>query len=230
NLYEYFANDALNARGFFPVAVPKARNNNFGFTVGGPLIIPKVYNGKNKTFFFTNLDWFKFRSGPLPGFGNTTPVDAFKQGDFSALLTNTQVGTDAIGRPILNGQIFNPNSTRLVNGVPVRDPYPGNIIPANDPLRSQVAAKLVPLMAKPWRSGLQLNVGGNPNGDQTWIADFRTILFRVDHQVTNKLKESTSFYWPARPAIRNCGEVLGCTPEFNPQKYSDYLGNGFIQR
>ena len=88
NLYEYFANDALNARGFFPVAVPKARNNNFGFTVGGPVIIPKVYNGKNKTFFFTNLDWFKFRSGPLPGFGNTTPVDAFKQGDFSALLTN----------------------------------------------------------------------------------------------------------------------------------------------
>ena len=56
NLYEYFANDALNARGFFPVAVPKARNNNFGFTVGGPVIIPKVYNGKNKTFFFVGFE------------------------------------------------------------------------------------------------------------------------------------------------------------------------------
>jgi hypothetical protein len=230
NAYEYFANDALNARGFFPVAVPKARNNNFGFTLGGPVIIPKIYNGRNKTFFFTNLDWFKFRSGPLPGFGNTTPVDAFKQGDFSALLTGQQVGTDALGRPILSGQIFNPATTRLVNGVPVRDPYPGNIIPANDPLRSQVAAKMIPLMAQPWRSGLSNNVGGNPNGDQTWIGDFRTIVFKVDHQITDKFKESTSFYWPARPAIRNCGEVLGCTPTYDPQKYSDYLGNGFLQR
>jgi hypothetical protein len=228
--YEFFANDALNARGFFPVAVPKARNNAYGFTFGGPVIIPKVYNGKNKTFFFMNIDYLKYRSGPLPGFGNTTPIDAFKKGDFSALLTGQQVGTDALGRPILGGQIFNPSSTRLINGVPVRDPYPGNIIPANDPLRSQVAAKIVPLMAQPWRSGLQFNVGGNPNGDQTWIGNFRTILFRIDHQISDKFKESTSFYWPARPAIRNCGEVLGCTPSFDPQKYPDYLGNGFIQR
>ena len=117
-----------------------------------------------------------------------------------------------------------------MNGVPVRDPYPGNIIPANDPLRSQVAAKLVPLMAQPWRSGLSNNVGGNPNGDQTWIGDFRTIVFRVDHHISDKFKESTSFYWPSRPAIRNCGEVLGCTPTFDPQKNSDYIGNGFQQR
>jgi hypothetical protein len=228
--YEYLANDALNARGFFPVATPKARNNNFGFTVGGPVILPKIYNGRKRTFFFANLDWFKFRSGPLPGFGNTTPIDAFKRGDFSALLTSQQVGADALNRPILSGQIFNPATTRLVGGVPVRDPYQGNIIPPNDPMRSQVAAKIVPLMAEPWRSGLQFNVGGNPNGDQTWIGDFRTILFRVDHQITERLKESTSFYWPARPAIRNCGEVLGCTPTFDPKKYSDYIGNGFIQR
>lgn len=230
NLYEYFANDALNARGFFPVAKPKARNNNFGFTLGGPVIIPKVYNGRNKTFFFTNLDWFKFRSGPLPGFGNTTPIDDFKRGDFSALLTNTQVGTDALGRPILSGQIFNPASTRLINDVPVRDPYPGNVIPANDPSRSSVAAKLIPLMARPWRGGLANNVGGNPNGDQTWTGNFRTPVFRIDHQINDKFKESTSFYWPARPAIRNCGEVLGCTAEFNPQANSDYIGNGFYQR
>jgi len=230
NLYEYLANDAFNARGFFPVATPKARNNNFGFTLGGPVYIPGVYNGKNKTFFFTNLDWFKFRSGPLPGFGNTTPVDAFKRGDFSALLTAQQVGTDALGRPVLNGQIFNPGTTRLVNGVPVRDPYPGNIIPANDPLRSQVAAKVIPLMAQPWRPGLSNNVGGNPNGDQTWTGDFRTIVARIDHNFNDKFKESTSFYWPARPAIRNCGEVLGCTADFNPEKNSDYFGNGFYQR
>lgn len=230
SLYEYFANDALNARGFFPAAVSKQRNNQFGFTVGGPVVIPKIYNGRNKTFFFTNFDWLKYRSGVLPGFGNTTPIDAFKQGDFSALLTNTQVGTDVLGRPIFSGQIFNPASTRLINGVPVRDPYPGNIIPTNDPLRSQVAARIIPLMAEPWRPGLQFNVGGNPNGDQTWVGNFRTILFRVDHQFTEKFKTTTSFYWPARPAIRKCGGVLGCTPTFDPKKYPNYLGNGFFQR
>lgn len=228
--YEYFANDFLNARGFFPVQTSKARNNSYGFTLGGPAIIPKVYNGREKTFFFVNLDYLKFRSGPLPGFGNTTPIDAFKQGDFSALLGTNQVGTDALGRPILSGQIFNPATTRLVNGIPVRDPYVGNIIPANDPLRSQVAAKIVPLQAEPWRPGISFNVGGNPSGDQTWIGNFRTILFRVDHQITDKFKSTTSFFWPARPSIRNCGEVLGCTPTFNPQKYSDYIGNGFQQR
>ena len=228
--YEYFANDALNARGFFPDKASKARSNAFGFTASGPVVIPKIYNGRNRTFFFTNFDWLKFRSGVLPGFGNTTPVDAFKRGDFSALLTGGQVGTDALGRPVMGGQIFNPATTRLVNNIPVRDPYQGNIIPASDPLRSQVAAKLIPLMAQPNRPGLALNVAGNPNGDQTWIADFRTILFRVDHQITDKFKTASSFYWPHRPAIRNCGEVLGCTSSFDPQANPDYIGNGFYQR
>ena len=227
--YEYFANDALNARGFFPDKVSKVRSNAFGFTIGGPVVIPKLYNGRNRTFFFTNFDWLKYRSGVLPGFGNTTPIDAFKRGDFSALL-GSAVGTDALGRPILSGQIFNPATTRLVNGIPVRDPYLGNIIPASDPFRSSVAAKIIPLMAEPGRPGIANNVAGNPNGDQTWVGDFRTILFRVDHQFNDRFKSATSFYWPHRPAIRNCGEVLGCTSTFDPTKNSNYLGNGFYQR
>ena len=87
-----------------------------------------MYDGHNKTFFFTNIDYTRLRSGVLPGFGNTTPIDAFKAGDFSSLL-GPQIGVDALGRPIFAGQIFNPATTRLVNGIPVRDPYPGNVIP-----------------------------------------------------------------------------------------------------
>jgi hypothetical protein len=232
SFYEYFANDSLNARGFFPDKASKVRSNAFGFTMGGPVYIPKVYDGRNKTFFFTNLDWLKFRSGVLPGFGNTTPIDAFKQGNFGALLTGRQVGADALGRPILEGQIYDPNSTRLVNGVPVRDPFTGNIIPAS--LRSSVANKLVPLMVRPDRAGTAFNVAGNPAGDQTWIADFRTIVFRVDHQWSDKFKTTTSFFWPWRPAIRNCGEVGGCVsqydPRVSPEKNDQYIGNGFYQR
>ncbi len=232
SFYEYFANDALNARGFFPDKVTKVRNNAYGFTIGGPVYIPKVYDGRNKTFFFTNFDWLAFRSGVLPGFGNTTPVDAFKQGNFSSLITGRQSGTDALGRAIIEGQIFDPSSTRLVNGVPVRDAFPGNTIPAS--MRSGVANKLVPLMVRPDRAGLAFNVAGNPAGDQTWIADFRTFVFRVDHQWSDKLKSSSSFFWPRRPAIRNCGEVGGCVSQFDPrvspEKNDNYIGNGFYQR
>src|SRR5438067_3614800 len=126
--YEYIARDALNADGFFASKAP-LQNDNPGFTLGGPVVLPG-YNGHNKTFFFTNFDWTRLRSGVLPGFGNTTPTDAFKRGDFGALLTSNQIGTDVLGRPIYAGQIFNPSTTRLVNGIPVRDPYPNNMIPS----------------------------------------------------------------------------------------------------
>ena len=90
--------------------------------------------------------------------------------------------------PSSQGQIFNPATTRTVNGVPVRDPYPGNIIPANDPLRSTVAAKYAALMAQPDRPGLSNNVAGNPAGDQTWELDARNILLRLDHTFSPKLQ------------------------------------------
>lgn len=232
--YEYMADDALNSKGVFAVGKTPLRNDSFGFTLGGPVVIPKLYDGHSKTFFFTNFDYTRLRSGVLPGFGNTTPIDAFKQGDFSALLTGNQVGTDVLGRPIFEGQIFNPATTRFVNGIPVRDPYPGNQIPANDPLRSAVAAQIASLMVSPDRPGLAFNVAGNPAGDQTWELNARNILFRVDHQFSPNFKMSHSFYWNRRPSIRNCGEVAGCTTEFSgetsPEKNTSYYGNGFYQR
>ena len=225
--YGYFADDAFNKKGFFAVGKTPLSNNNYGATLGGPVI-------RNKTFFFGNFDYTRLRSGVLPGFGNTTPTDAFKAGDFGALLTGTQIGTDALGRPIFGGQIFNPATTRQVNGVFIRDPYPGNQIPAGDPLRSQVAAKIAALMVHPDRAGTANNVAGNPAGDQTWVLDARNMLGRLDHSFTPNFKVSTSFYWNRRPSIRNCGETGGCTTEFDgeiePEKNNTYYGQGFYQR
>jgi len=235
--YLYTADDKFNANGFFAkqsgIGKTPLSNNNWGATLGGPVKLPG-YNGRNKTFFFANYDYTRLRSGVLPGFGNTTPIDAFKNGDFSALLTGNQIATDALGRPIFGGQIFNPATTRLVNGIPVRDPYPGNVIPANDPMRSVVASRIVPLMVHPDRAGISNNVAGNPAGDQTWELDARNIMARLDHNFTTKFRASTSFYWNHRPSVRNCGEVAGCTvpndPETAPEKNTDYYGNGFFQR
>src|SRR6476646_5501553 len=225
--YGYFADDTFNKKGFFAVGKTPLSNNNYGATLGGPVI-------RNKTFFFGNFDYTRVRSGVLPGFGNTTPTDAFKAGDFGALLTGNQIGTDALGRPIFGGQISNPATTRQVNGVNVLDPYPGNLIPATDPLRSQVAAKIAALMVHPDRAGTAFNVAGNPAGDQTWVLNARNMLGRLDHSFTPNFKVSASFYWNRRPSIRNGCESGACTTEFDgetePEKNNTYYGQGFYQR
>jgi hypothetical protein len=246
--YEYFGNDALNAAGYFGRAGKTPyRNNNFGFTVGGPVVIPKVYDGHNRTHFFVNIDWTRFRSGVLPGFGNTTPTDLMKAGNFSEILTTNQIGTDGLGRPVFQGQIFDPNTTKCImagnstpvpctqsGSIPIRDPYPGNIIPANDPNLSVVASRIAALMVHPDRPGVAFNVAGNPAGDQTWLLNARNIMFRVDQTLTPNFRMHESFYWNHRPSIRNCGEVAGCKTQFNgetePQKNTNYYGNGFYQR
>jgi hypothetical protein len=225
--YSNLAKDSLNTKGFFNLPKTPLDNKNWGATLGGPVI-------KNKTFFFVNADWTRFRSGTLEGFGNTTPTDAFKAGDFSALLTSNRIGTDVLGRPIFGGQIFNPATTRTVNGVPVRDPYPGNIIPAGDPMRSLVAARYATLMVHPDRPGLSNNVAGNPAGDQTWVLDARNILLRLDHNFSPSFKGMVSGYYNNRPSVRNCGGAQGCTVPNDPLSASasntDYIGEGFTQR
>jgi hypothetical protein len=225
--YSYLASDSLNSQGYFKLPKTPVDNKNWGATLGGPI-------KKGKTFFFINADWTRFRSGTLEGFGNTTPIDAFKAGDFSALLTGRQIGVDALGRPIFEGQIFNPASTHMVNGVPVRDPYPGNVIPASDHLLSGVASRYAALMVHPDRPGLSNNVAGNPAGDQTWVLDARNILLRLDHSFSPKFKGTFSGYYNNRPSVRNCGGAQGCTVANDPLTDSagntDYIGEGFTQR
>jgi hypothetical protein len=149
-LYEYFKNDKLNATPFLnnsfgrdpvtnrPVS-PKApvRENSFGLTAGGPVMLPKLYSGRNKTFFFFSYEGDRRRSYSVGGFRNL-PTAAFKRGDFSRLLdpkftgnprSGTQAGVDALNRPVIFGAIYDPRSTRTVDGRFVRDPFPGNIVP-----------------------------------------------------------------------------------------------------
>ena len=81
--------------------------------------IPGLYNGTNKTFFMFNGE--KYREGTPAAQFSSVPTAAMKNGDFSELV-------DAQGRPII---IYDPATGRDVNGVWTRDPFPGNIIPAN---------------------------------------------------------------------------------------------------
>jgi len=114
--WEYVRNDAFDARNTFQDAVTIFRQNQFGFTVGGPVVIPKLYNGRNKTFFYGGLQEFRYRS-PANSFFRV-PTAANYAGDLSDIPT----------------QIYNPFTTRADPNHPgqfIRDPFPNNQIPTN---------------------------------------------------------------------------------------------------
>ena len=72
---------------------PVSRKNDFGFTLGGPLRIPKIYNGKDKTFYFFNWEYFRNKTAST-GTPQTVPTAAYRAGDFSAALTNRTLATE----------------------------------------------------------------------------------------------------------------------------------------
>ncbi len=89
DLYEYLRNKVLNANNFFNnahgVPVGAFTQNQFGASLGGPVVIPKIYKGQNKTFFFINYEGFRLRQG-VPEL-LSVPTQAMRNGDFSALGT-----------------------------------------------------------------------------------------------------------------------------------------------
>ena len=139
--YWYLQNDALRANGFNNNAAGTPRQpfkqHNYGYSVGGPVWLPKVYDGRNKSFFYHNVERTEQKNFVSTGF-STLPMPDFKRGDFTRLFDpaftgNTGsggiAGTDAEGRSVRFGSIYDPSTARQVGDVWVRDPFPGNVIP-----------------------------------------------------------------------------------------------------
>jgi hypothetical protein len=152
--YDYVVNEALNAAQPYTGIKNKIRQHDYGFTLGGPFRIPKVYDGTNKTFFFFSFEQFrqKLINNTLP---DTVPIPAYRNGDFSGLiatenrLVTTASGAyvDPLNRTIPSGTIFDPSSTFSVGGTLVRNPFPSNQIPVTsfDP----VARKILAMVPQP---------------------------------------------------------------------------------
>jgi len=198
--YDYFVNEILNAGTPFTDAgltnSEKAgqhirnaqRRNNYGFTIGGPVVIPKVYNGHDRTFFFFN--WEQFRESLVVANGLTTvPTLAYRQGDFSKALFNPltiagQPAVDALGRPLTQNEIFDPRTTRTAaDGSSVRDPFPNNMIPKD--LIDPVAAKVQSFIPLPLNSALVNNypIPAYSNYRHTTIPSFK-----LDHNLRATMK------------------------------------------
>ncbi|MFL6415684.1 MAG: carboxypeptidase regulatory-like domain-containing protein, partial [Bryobacteraceae bacterium] len=153
--YDYYTNEFLNAgrpftdNGRGGLVRPRQRNNDYGFSVGGPVWIPKLYDGRNKTFFFFNFDQFR-NNATVSGSANTVPTNLYRLGNFSEALTGRVLGTDPLGRNILENQIYDVNTQRVVNGNVVRDPFPNNTIPVArmDPVAMKIQS-YVPMPTGP---------------------------------------------------------------------------------
>ena len=176
--FEFLRNEKLDARGFFPSTRAPAKQNEWGGTAGGPLVIPKVYNGKDKTFWFFSFDQFYRRGGALGGL-NTLPTSNMTNGDFS------QLGSKLI---------YDPNSGATAS----RMPFAGNRIPANR--ISAVSAKMIPFIPAPELPGL-VNNSIAPLGSPR--ADERTAGLKLDHQLNSKTRLSGMYNDTFRPSIKS---------------------------
>ncbi len=132
--YAALRNEALNANSWVNnyrgVKRAQDRKQNFAGSIGGPVVLPKIYNGKDKTFFYTSYEQYRDRTGGFGAPNRTLPLAEFYDGDFSRLLQTTAAGTDALGRTVYRGAIYDPATfSQLANGRYIGEMFPGNVIP-----------------------------------------------------------------------------------------------------
>src|SRR5215471_143860 len=166
-VFELFRNEALDANswlfnyqnglnvlgGLPPVHKLEDRQNDYGGSLGGPVRIPHLYDGHDKTFFF--FSWEQYHNAVGATTVATLPTAAERGGDFSALLggglvdgNNNPIINPCNGQQVLQNQIFDPSTTRVVGGQTCRLPFPANTI--NTPLSTvaQNVLKYLPLPNK----------------------------------------------------------------------------------
>jgi hypothetical protein len=206
DVWEFLRNSDLDANNYFANAAglprPQFRRNQFGGTAGGPLYIPKIYEKRDKTFIFGDIEALR-QSSPTT-FTTTLPTADMRTGDFSALL-GASIGTDALGRPIPLGQIYNPFTTRLLTngttdsvshlpvacpGTPapttcyIRDPIAGNVLSSSTvPINAVSSNFLQYWPTKLTSSALASNYVYSAAAVSNWPEEYS---IRVDQNISDK--------------------------------------------
>jgi hypothetical protein len=241
SLYEYLQNDHLNAldsptksiaaeNGTVAHKAP-LKQNEYGFAFGGPIFIPKVYDGRNKTFFFTSYTGFKYRPSANSNTLTTLP-NGLRTGDFSQLLgaqltapnpanpSQSLPVFDAAGRPINAGQIYDPYSVHNVAGpdgqsYQVRDPVAGNIISPSNPHLSTVSQKIVPLFPNASSNALFNNLSRTTSEKY----DQQKLVLKFDQMIGTRNTLSGSFFLGENDYANNGGlSDLSATENSSPSR------------
>lgn len=172
SMYEFFKNSKLDANAYF--ARGQGRKlaafgaNTYGFALGGPVFLPKLYDGRNRSFWFMNFEGSKEGNGI--DFIGSTPTAKMRAGDFSEA---PQV-------------IYDPFSVATVNGAPTRTPFAGNVIPQNrqDPVAQKIMAffptanRTPPITAQPWANNFSF--GGK------WPRNYNMTVVKFDHKFSDR--------------------------------------------
>ncbi len=212
--FYYFRNEALNANTWMNnwrlsqspgnSLYERGRDRKFlaGVSGGGPVFLPKIYNGRNRTFFYGSFEKYTQSDYQLSqSYSSTVPIPEFLDGNFSKLLTGKVLGQDALGRDVIQGQIFDPATLHQVNGKWVSEPFAGNIIPQNR--FSSMSKKIADI----YRQHYAPMIGGRLTNNSTITAAnnpwFHQTQFigKGDHAFSDRNKLSGSFTWSQRPRI-----------------------------
>lgn len=182
-LFNFTRNSVWNARDPFAATIPQFGYNLFGGSIGGPVWIPKVYNGRNRTFFFFNYEGS--REGVPRANVATVPSLLERQGDFSQSLVRS-------GSTIVPVTIYDPLTTRASGSTFVRDPFPGNRIP--DSRIDPIARRLMNLYALP-------NAPGDAIGTNNFQLSFKDPVFdngyvmKFDHRFSDRHAVFFRYSW-----------------------------------
>ncbi len=151
---------------------PQLIRNEYGGSLGGPVRVPRLYNGKDRTFFFFAWEGSRLRSGSTVS--TALPTQSMQQGNFSGL-------TDAQSRPIT---LYDPWSTAGASQNYSRVPFTGNIIPLAR--RSPLAGYFYSVMPQPNQPNVNPSVANNWFGPDPSKQNDWTYTLRVDHRLGNK--------------------------------------------
>jgi len=174
--YEFLRNSDLDSNSFYSnkngTPLPSFKRSQFGGTLGGPVEIPKVYQGKDKTFFF--VDYEGLRQGSATTLQTTVPTAAQRSGDFSQTFNSA-------GALVT---IYDPNTTVAQGSAYVRTPFPGNLIPANR--IDAVAKNIVQYYPQPNASGLPFSGTNNYYVATTGVEDTNSVDAKVDENLSDR--------------------------------------------
>lgn len=198
------------------------KQNDYGGTFGGPVYIPHIYNGHDKSFFF--FAWEQFRQ-VLGGVAtNTIPTVAERSGDFRDRLIGGATGqiNPCDGTPIQNGQIFDPATTRSIGNTRCRTAFLNNVIPAGR--FSPVAQKIIAFYPQPTNGALTNNYSLRSSS----LISNTTYTIRIDHSIGQNDKIYGSY--SSRENTRNNPTFLFLPPPVDPntqtQDFITHFGRG----
>jgi carboxypeptidase family protein/TonB-dependent receptor-like protein len=212
--FEIIRNNYFDARGAYNPTVPIDRENNYGFTFAGPVIIPKLYNGKNRTFFHLSMEWYR-QNQTQTGFFSL-PTAAEKNGDFSGLVDSNNKLI-----PIYDPASGQPGSCTAGGNTP-GTPFRGNIIPKA--CFSPLTSGILPLIPTPTLPGFSNNspnlIGAIPFRQNPWG-------FTIDHNITDKQSIHWA-EWRNRQTAYGEGNNLPTSNPLANYTYFPDLGTVFI--